>query len=67
MNDNAIATVASNASGYTLPERPLLTIAPSRGWVTLNLAEFWAHRELLYFLTWRDIKIRYKQIGRAHV
>lgn len=45
----------------SLPEKPLVTIAPSRGWVALNLADVWAHRELLYFLTWRDIKIRYKQ------
>ena len=45
----------------SLPEKPLLTIVPSRGWVALNLADIWAHRELLYFLTWRDIKIRYKQ------
>lgn len=39
----------------------MLTITPSRGWVALDLTEVWAHRELLYFLTWRDIKIRYKQ------
>ena len=51
----------------SLPEKPIVTIAPSRGWVALNLADVWAHRELLYFLTWRDIKIRYKQtaIGAA--
>jgi lipopolysaccharide transport system permease protein len=36
-------------------------IEPSRGWVSLKLHELWAHRELLYFLTWRDIKVRYKQ------
>ncbi|HET9696229.1 MAG TPA: ABC transporter permease [Terriglobales bacterium] len=46
---------------FALPEAPLLTIAPTRGWVGLNLKDVWAHRELLYFLTWRDIKIRYKQ------
>jgi lipopolysaccharide transport system permease protein len=40
---------------------PVLRIAPVRGWVTLGLAELWAYRELLYFLTWRDIKVRYKQ------
>lgn len=34
---------------------------PSRGWVPINLRELWAYRELLYFLTWRDIKVRYKQ------
>jgi lipopolysaccharide transport system permease protein len=36
-------------------------IAPSRGWVSLKLSELWEYRELLYFLTWRDIKVRYKQ------
>jgi lipopolysaccharide transport system permease protein len=36
-------------------------IRPSRGWAALNLAEVWAYRELLYFLTWRDVKVRYKQ------
>ena len=36
-------------------------IRPSRGWVSLKLDELWEYRELLYFLTWRDIKVRYKQ------
>jgi lipopolysaccharide transport system permease protein len=36
-------------------------IKPSRGWVSLKLRELWDYRELLYFLTWRDIKVRYKQ------
>src|SRR5262245_11339668 len=40
---------------------PTLRIAPSRGWVSLKLRELWEYRELLYFLTWRDIKVRYKQ------
>jgi lipopolysaccharide transport system permease protein len=34
---------------------------PSRGWLSLNLRELWTYRELLYFLTWRDIKVRYAQ------
>ena len=42
--------------------RPVrLRIAPSRGWVPLKLDELWEYRELLYFLFWRDIKVRYKQ------
>jgi homopolymeric O-antigen transport system permease protein len=53
--------ISPRGSAISLPEKPLFTIAPSRGWVALNLADVWAHRELLYFLTWRDIKIRYKQ------
>lgn len=36
-------------------------IEPSSGWVSLRLKELWASRELLYFLTWRDVKVRYKQ------
>ena len=36
-------------------------IQPSRGWSALNLRDLWKYRELLYFLTWRDIKVRYKQ------
>ncbi len=38
-----------------------LRIEPSKGWVSLKLQELWEYRELLYFLTWRDIKVRYKQ------
>jgi len=36
-------------------------IEPSRGWVSLHLKELWEYRELLYFLVWRDVKVRYKQ------
>jgi lipopolysaccharide transport system permease protein len=39
----------------------ILEIRPARGWRSLNLKDIWQYRELLYFLTWRDIKIRYKQ------
>ena len=39
----------------------IITLRPSRGWVPVNLRELWAYRELLYFLTWREIKVRYKQ------
>lgn len=44
-----------NSSSY------YLKIEPEQGWVSLNLRELWEYRELLYFLTWRDIKVRYKQ------
>lgn len=40
---------------------PIIRIEPSRGWISLRLNELWEYRELLYFLAWRDIKIRYKQ------
>jgi len=39
----------------------VIRIEPSRGWVPLQLKELWAYRELLYFLIWRDVKVRYKQ------
>ena len=39
----------------------VIRIEPSRGWVSLQLKELWAYRELLYFLIWRDVKVRYKQ------
>lgn len=40
---------------------PILRIRPSRGWAALNLRELWQYRELIFFLTWRDIQVRYKQ------
>lgn len=39
----------------------LTIIKPSSGWVALNLRDLWKYRELIYFLVWRDIKVRYKQ------
>jgi lipopolysaccharide transport system permease protein len=36
-------------------------IEPPRGWLELHLKEVWAYRELIYFLVWRDLKVRYKQ------
>jgi homopolymeric O-antigen transport system permease protein len=40
---------------------PVQIIAPARGWVPIRLRELWEYRELLYFLIWREVKIRYKQ------
>ncbi|MGD8916568.1 MAG: ABC transporter permease [Syntrophobacterales bacterium] len=42
-------------------DAPVIVVKPSKGWISLKLAELWKYRELLYFLTWRDIKVRYKQ------
>ena len=36
-------------------------IEPAKGWQLINFRELWRYRELLYFLTWRDVKVRYKQ------
>jgi lipopolysaccharide transport system permease protein len=46
---------------------PVAVIRPTRGWAALGLRELWEYRELLYFLVWRDVKVRYKQtaIGAA--
>ena len=43
------------------PQIPLFVVTPSRGWVSLQLRSLWEYRELLYFLVWRDVKVRYKQ------
>lgn len=45
-------------------DRPVMTetvLAPSKGWIGINWAELFHTRELLYFLVWRDVKVRYKQ------
>lgn len=39
----------------------MIRIEPTRGWNTLKLGDIWRYRELVFFLTWRDIKVRYKQ------
>ncbi|PYP90369.1 MAG: phosphate ABC transporter permease [Blastocatellia bacterium AA13] len=44
-----------------LPENPVVVIEASRRLIPLHLPDLWAYRELLYFLMWRDIKVRYKQ------
>ena len=40
---------------------PITVIEPKKGWVPIEFKEIWSYRELLYFLTKRDIKVRYKQ------
>lgn len=50
----------------TTPTRPspaphVTLIEPSLGWQPLRFGELWKHRELVYFLAWRDVKVRYKQ------
>src|ERR1700741_2443318 len=44
-----------------LPAEPLVVIQPTKRWSLLSFKEIWAYRELLFFLTWRDVKVRYKQ------
>ena len=40
---------------------PILVIEPAKGLLSLQLGRLWQYRELLYFLVWRDVKVRYKQ------
>ena len=54
------AETAIHASAGLLKAQEIL-IRPSRGWIALRLQDLWQYRELLYFLTWRDIKVHYKQ------
>jgi lipopolysaccharide transport system permease protein len=66
------ASIKSNQEVLAIPkaeEISTVLIRPSRGWVALKLRDLWLYRELLYFLTWRDIKVRYKQtiLGAAWV
>jgi lipopolysaccharide transport system permease protein len=42
-------------------ELPVVYIRPLKGWIPLDLGEMWQYRDLLYFLTWRDVKVKYKQ------
>jgi len=45
----------------TSSDEEIIFIKPTKGWGSLNLRELWLYRELVYFLTWRDLKVRYKQ------
>jgi lipopolysaccharide transport system permease protein len=55
------STEQSKAQLAHLPDKPLVVIEPRKPWAALDLNESWAYRELLYFLIWRDVKVRYKQ------
>ncbi|HKR54719.1 MAG TPA: ABC transporter permease [Gemmatimonadales bacterium] len=65
--------MAKEATSEALTAAPLLSplattvIEPGRGWVPLKLRELWEYREVLYYLIWRDIKVKYRQtlIGAA--
>ena len=48
-----------NESPTTITHTKIIT--PPKGWLSINWREIWLYRELLFFLTWRDIKVRYKQ------
>jgi lipopolysaccharide transport system permease protein len=67
---NAMSTIFEAAPGTfapngkpsaQLPAEPVISIRPATFWDRLDFHELWAHREVLYFLMWRDLKVRYKQ------
>jgi len=52
---------ANPQSAFSSPQFPVTIIEPTRGLASLQLGAVWQYRELLMFLVWRDIKVRYKQ------
>ena len=56
----APATIAAAAT-EAAPALVVTRIRPAQGWQGINFGELWQYRELIYFLTWRDVKVRYKQ------
>jgi len=60
-NTDADTEAINIRSNYALPSEPLVVIQAQRSFSLLKLRDIWAYRELLYFLTWRDVKVRYKQ------
>ena len=61
LNTNSDPSAASIRSYHPPVATPTVIIQPTQGWASLQLGAVWHYRELLYFLVWRDIKIRYKQ------
>ena len=59
--------MATNTESIPLPEPPALRIAPPGHWCAIPFDELWDYRELLYFIVWREFKVRYKQtvVGAA--
>src|SRR6266496_4421411 len=51
---------SSGVASHPLPNEPLVVIEP-KSWPSFAWREIWSQRELLYFLVWRDLKVRYKQ------
>jgi lipopolysaccharide transport system permease protein len=61
VRDLVTRLIETKGNAASMDEVPVTIVKPSRGWISLKLGELWEYRELLYFLTWRDIKVRYKQ------
>jgi lipopolysaccharide transport system permease protein len=61
MNTAISSEKLSSLHAPQLPDEPLFVVEARKSGAGINLKELWAHRELLYFLVWRDVKVRYKQ------
>lgn len=61
MSASPVTTSTAAAPAAFGAQPPVLRIEPPSGWWAIPFGELWAYRELLYFLVWRDIKVRYKQ------
>ena len=55
------SAVSAKNSLTTQVGGPVTRIGPAQGWIPLRVRDVWEYRELLYFLIWRDVKVRYKQ------
>jgi len=69
MQDPTIIDKGNASIAAAVSDAPWIRVQPSKGWAALNLGELWQYRELIFFLAWRDVKVRYKQtiIGVAWV
>ena len=61
MTDSLSTRRLWDIAGADASDAPLFVIEPTRGFVAINARELWHYRDLLYFLTWREISVRYKQ------
>jgi|GEM_PF-9172 len=55
------STLSIETKDRVCKEQRVLNIRPSKGWVAINIKEVWEYRELLFFIVWREVKVRYKQ------
>jgi len=59
--ETAKPLASETTSGAQVESNQQIIIQPRKGWLAVNWKEIWKYRELLFFLTWRDVKVRYKQ------
>src|SRR5215475_12886532 len=67
MSERRVSELPASPGSKSVTEVGAINIEPSQRWISLGLSELWTYRELVYFLIWRDVKVRYKQtvIGAA--